>query len=269
MNWLKVVKGEIYKQHRNSFHSKITYFSLLIWPILHFSNAYFSYKPFSLDNLKFIQLDSNDKLISFLLIGFLTYLSFKSLMQSAWQMSYERSNGTLETIFLSPANRLSILYGRTLGALFENIWMFFVFTIFMLFIIGAIPIAHIIYLPVCFLLIIVTATFWGGLLNAIFLFSRDASILFMILDDPMMLFSGVRIPVALFPVWAQVIGFIFPLTHVLFVIRDLLLLGTLSPSSINSLWYLVIELALMLMITLLVVKRAEHHARVNGNLTFY
>lgn len=269
MDWLKVVKAEVYKQHKNTFHSKVTYFSLLIWPVLHFTNAYLSYKPFKLDNLSSFDLNSNEKLLTFLLIGFLTYLTFKSLMQSAWQMSYERSNGTLETIFLSPANRLSILYGRTLGSLFENIWMFFVFTCLMLVVLKVIPLYHIIYVPLCYILIIVTATLWGGLLNAIFLFSRDASILFMILDDPMLLFSGVRIPVLLLPIWAQLIGFLFPLTHVLFLIRDLLIRGEISTRSYYSLGYLIVELILMLLITLLLVRKAEKQSRKNGDLIFY
>ncbi|AUS11641.1 multidrug ABC transporter permease [Bacillus subtilis] len=269
MNWLKVIKAEIYKQHKNSFHSTKAYFSLLIWPILNLINAYLCYKPFNLNDLKLYRINTSDELISFLLIGFFTYISFKSLMQSALQMSYERSNGTLETIFLSPANRLSLIYGRSLGFIFGNIWMFFAFTFFIMCYIGSIPIYNLVYFPICFILIVISATLWGGLLNTIFLFSRDASILFMIIDDPMMLFSGVRIPLTLFPIWAQVISFIFPLTHVLAVVRDLMLFGDISLSSWNHLLYLLSELLFMFMITLFLLPKAEKHARINGELTFY
>jgi len=51
-------------------------------------------------------------------------------------MEIERTNGTLEIIFISPSSKLAMMYGRAIGSLFENIWMFFVFSIFTYFVFG-------------------------------------------------------------------------------------------------------------------------------------
>lgn len=206
--------------------------------------------------------------MTFLIIGFLGYLTFKSLMQSAWQMGSERKNGTLEMVFLSPANRLAIIYGRALGAIFQNVWMFLVFSILVVYLIGGVPVGNVVYMPICFVLIIITATIWGGLLNVIFLFTRDAGILFMILDDPMLLFSGVRIPTVLFPVWAQMISVIYPLTQVLNIMRGLLI-GEVHNNLIEPIITLLIISVIMILLTFLLLKKAERNARINGEFTFY
>lgn len=268
MYWLRVIKAEMIKQHKNSFHSRMVYFSLLLWPILNFTNTYFSLKPFNMSAVEGIGLGTKSSLMTFLIIGFLGYLTFKSLMQSAWQMSNERKNGTLEMVFLSPANKLAIIYGRALGALLQNIWMFLIFSILVVFFIGGVPLTNIVYIPICFVLVIITATIWGGLLNVIFLFTRDAGILFMILDDPMMLFSGVRIPTMLFPVWAQIISVFYPLTQVLNIMRSLLI-DRVHYDLTAPIMILLILSVVMIILTMFLLRKAEENARINGEFTFY
>jgi len=48
--FLKSVKAEIVKQHKNYFHSKMIYVSLFLWPIISFISAYYSFKPFNIEN---------------------------------------------------------------------------------------------------------------------------------------------------------------------------------------------------------------------------
>lgn len=267
-NIVQILKAEIIKQHRNIFHSKIVYFSLLIWPIINFINAYYSYKPFDLSASIWKEFASEQTILFFLITGFMGYICFWSLVQSAWLMGFERQHGTLETIFLSPANRMAIIYGRTLGALFENVWMFFIFSVFLVVWTRGFPLGNILYMPISFFVLMISATVWGGLMNVIFLFSRDAGILVTIFDEPMVLFSGVRIPPIVFPIWAKIIATFFPLTHVLIIIRGLLIQGSVSKVLID-IYGLCITILIIVLLTVFLLKKAERNAREKGNLTFY
>ena len=63
----------------------------------------------------------------------MSYTCFWSMVQNAWSMAnQERKGGTLEITFLSPANRLAMMYGRALGALIQEVWMFCCFSVFIL-----------------------------------------------------------------------------------------------------------------------------------------
>ncbi|GMQ59556.1 ABC transporter permease [Vallitalea sediminicola] len=262
----KVIIAEIKRTRRDRLFAKSSYFNLLIWPIALLATTYYSYKPFNLKESSVESLTNNDSVIAFLICGFLGYLCFFSLVESAWQMSRERQNGTLEAIFLSPVNKIAILYGRAVGNIVINIWMFLCFTLFIIYFVKGVMVTNIIYLPVCFLVLIISAVIWGGFMNSIFLFSRDASILFNILDEPMSIFSGVRMSTQVFPLWAKLISNIFPLTHSLIIVR-----GLMTGTDINTMaviYYFVTNIA-MIIITIFIYKSAERHSRKNGQLLFY
>jgi len=267
-NIIQIIKAEILKQHHNKFNTRIAYFSLLIWPAILFFSNYYSYMPFELSQNAYSALNSKQAIIMFLATGFLGYICFWGLVQSAWEMSDERQNGTLETIFLSPVNRIALIYGRALGALFESMWMFFLFSTLIFVCIRGISMTNLVYFPVAFFILIVSATAWGGLMNVIFLFSRDSSILFNIFDEPMSLFSGVRIPTSTFPIWAKIISVFFPLTHSLVIIRSLLMEGRFS-YKFKDYSNLVVTITLIVIVTISLLKLAEKHARNTSEFTFY
>lgn len=267
-SWL-VLKGEIMKQHYNSFHSYFVYFSLLIWPVLGFFTVYFTYKPFSLSKGGALGISNTRDLMIFLSTGYMAYTCFWSMVQNAWQLGWtERQSGTLEISFLSPANRLMMVYGKALGALLEETWMFLCFCIFILIYTKGITLSNIFMLPLIFVLLIVSATIWGGMMNAVFLFSRDASMLMNLFDDPMVLFSGVRIPTNNFPEWAKAIGLIFPITYCLNLIRAVFV-QTSWQKCIGDLGKLFICLSVMVGITVLFIKKAEKINRDSGEFSLF
>ncbi len=269
-NIANVIHAEMRKSHLNNFHSKIVYFSLLIWPALMFITSYYSFKPFNLTSTSPLSkyIDVAD-LSLFLLIGYLGYIFFWCLVQSAWQMSYERMSGTLELIFLTPASRLAVMYGRSAGNLLEAVWLFSIFTLLAIIIMGKVAVIVWWNVPFVMLLLGVSSIIWGGFLNVVFLFSRDSSILFTILEEPMQFFAGVRIPVAAFPLWGQSLAYIFPLTYVLAIVRDLLM-GTKGwMELLIPLLTLSGVLTLLSLATFMLLTKAENHARKTGNMVLY
>ena len=266
--FLKAMKAEMLKQHKIYFHSKVIYVSLFIWPVLCFISTYFSFKPFNIGSSTVSYL-SEKNLLVFILLGYICLSLFRSLVQSAWNFSFERIAGTLEYIYLSPVNRLAVILGNTISSLFESVWVMIVFSV-SIFILN--PEQLNINIPaaiITFSLMIIMALMWGMLLNALFLFSRDSGFLFTILEEPMEIFSGVKVPTAIFPLWAKLISFIFPLTYALEAIRKVFLNG----DDLNKIQGFIISSVFIILVMFLLInfclKLGEKHAKKTGNMTLF
>jgi len=266
--WL-VLRGEIAKQHHHHYHSCFVFFSLLVWPVFGFFTVYFSYKPFSLAKGTLCGIAGSQDLMIFLCAGYMAYNCFWAIVQSAWNMTWlERQSGTLEIAFLSPANRLAMMYGKALGALFEETWMFLCFCLFMLFWAHGFSLRLLILLPLVFFVLLISASIWGGLLNTVFLLSRDASMIYSMFEDTMVLLAGVRVPVGSFPPWAKAISLVFPLTYCINIIRALFMVSV-SVNVWQNLGQLFVCLLFMIVATVLLLKRAEAVHRDRGELGLY
>lgn len=269
MKGLWIILAEIKKQFRITYHSKLTFISLVIWPFLHFCAIYYSYKPYNLSaqNTSGNILQSNE-LFLFVLTGFIGFQFFWTMVQSAFGMRYERSSGTLESIVIAPVNLIFIMYGRALGSIVENLWMLMILCGALFFYNPNIVNNQIYLFPAILLALVVAATIWGGLLNSIFLFSRDTSYFFYILNSPMELFSGARISPESFPVWGRLISMIFPLTHILLMIRGLIGLSN-SFDFWSNLLSLGLSLIAIMTITVFILSKVERNYKKNGELNFY
>ncbi len=266
--FLIVMKAEITKKQQHDYHSVYVYFSLLIWPILGFFEVYYAYKPFELTD--YMGIEDGKTLLAFLRTGFMAYTCFWSMVQNAWSMAnQERRGGTLEIAFLTPASRLAMSYGRALGALIQEVWMFVCFCGFLLMYTKTIRWDNLFLLPAVLLLLIISSTVWGGMLNAVFLFSRDASIVMDVFDMPMTLFSGTRVPVDSFPCWAKIVSMVFPLTYCINIIRFALHIQKSSRGWRAEILGLLICLGVMTAVTVFLIGRAERHNRETGELQFY
>lgn len=174
----------------------------------------------------------------------------------------------LEEVLMKIINQ-AMNYGKALGALIQEVWMFCCFCVFILIDTGTLKLQNIFLLLLVFFLLIISSTIWGGMLNAIFLFSRDASIVMNLLDTPMTLFSGSRIPVSCFPWWAKLISCVFPLTYCLNIIRFVFHIREEGKGWIADLAGLILCLCIMIAFTVFLVRKAEEHNRETGELQFY
>lgn len=82
-------------------------------------------------------------------------------------------------------------------------------------------------------------------------------------------FSGVRMPLMAFPIWAKVISFLFPLTFVLNILRAIVMEGKTLGSICNPLIELAIILIVLTAASFILVRYAEKHAKDTGNLTMF
>lgn len=268
VDFIRIIFIEIKKYSKISLKSKTDYFTTFLWPLLVFIQTFYFYKPFSVMSISKWGFGDSNSVLSFLIVGLLAYNCFFSLVRTALFMRREREEGVLEIVLLSPANRMALMYGRAMGALIQNTWMFCIFSVLAVVYIDGFTKNPILLLLV-FLLICISACIWGGLINTIFLFSRDAEIIFYILDEPMMLFSGVKAPINIFPVWAKSLSALFPLTYVLFLARGIMADSTNYSQLMIYALFLFFYLLIIIILTFYLLKHAEAYLRENGNVSFY
>ncbi|MEM5597273.1 hypothetical protein AAHB53_15070 [Niallia circulans] len=108
----------------------------------------------------------------------------------------------------------------------------------------------------------------GGFLNIVFLFSRDAGILFTIFEEPMQFFSGVRIPILAFPIWGKAIAYLFPLTYVLDIFRDLVLNGKGFTQMVGQYSLLFSIILILAAASVLLLKRQKPMLRIQEIWSF-
>lgn len=266
--FLKTLFAEIKKQHRNYFYSKTVYISIFLWPLLTFITTYYSFQSFDIRKSK-IPYITPENVIVYLLLGYMCLSFFRCLVQSAWRFSFERISGTLELIFLSPTNRAAVLLGNAISSLFESVFVMVVFSGFMFIKNSKVINMQVVPFFVVFLIIMGMAITWGMFLNSLFLFSRDSDILFTILEEPMEIFSGVKVPTMLFPVWAKAISFIFPLTYGIEAVRKVVLMGC-SLNDILGFVFIGVAIIIFLFTAIMIIlKMVERHVRITGNLTLF
>jgi ABC-2 type transport system permease protein len=268
----RVAAAEALKQHRTLFGTRLVYFSLLVWPALQLATAYYTFQPFvgAPGLTKRWPLASDPHaLFLFFTTGMLGFVFFWSLTQSAWQFSFERFHGTLELLFLTPANRLALVLANGVGALVQSTWLFLCFAVALTWLVGGLHVASPAMFGVAFLGLLVPAVAWATCLNSIFIFARDSGFLYTILEEPMAFFGGVRIPLFALPVWARIVGLIFPLTSSLLILRGALL----EAATLVTLWPQLLALAVFSVALVLaaatILRRGEERARRTGSLTFF
>ncbi|MET9614721.1 ABC transporter permease [Kitasatospora indigofera] len=265
----KVFAAEALKQHRTMFGQPLVVASMLIWPLLQLAATYYTLHPIAAGSAaaaRWPLAADPAKLLGFLATGALAWAFFFSLVQSAWNFSYERTTGTLELLFLSPAGRLVLMLANGAGALLQNAWLLTCFLGAAAFGFGSLEVAGPWMYPVVLLALLLPAMAWGALLNSLMVFSRDSTFVYTVLDDPMWFVGGVRLPVFALPGVLRVLGAALPLTGSLAVVRGALLerrgLAELAP----ALAWLAVLCALLLAGAVLALRLGEARAQRTGGL---
>jgi ABC-2 type transport system permease protein len=268
----KVFAAEGLKQHRTYFGSPMVVFSMFVWPILQLAVAYYTVRPVigapGVADRWPLAAEARG-VLGFMVTGALGYTFFQSLVQSSFHFSLERVSGTLEQLFLTPVNRLVLVLANGFGALVQNTWLFVCFTTAMLTVVGPVHIANPAMLVVVFVALLVPAVAWGAFLNSILIFSRDATLAFTILEEPMWLICGVRLPMFALPAWMSVLGSLLPLTTSIAVVRGALTDGQGLIELLPELGVLAGFSALLIAATAVILRVGEARAQNTGQLRLF
>ena len=85
----------------------------------------------------------------------------------------------------------------------------------------------------------------------------------------MEIFSGVKVPTLLFPLWAKIIAAVFPLTYAIEAVRRVMLMGSSLYDIRGFLLLGSIIIAILILAILLILKLVERHVRITGNLALF
>lgn len=256
-----------YKNTRKNFFGRFSnIITLVIWPFLSLLTCYYCYKSFDISQLNAYGIHSFDDLLLFIVSGEIVYNCFWAMVQGAGQIQYDRKSGMLETILLSPCDKLGFVYGRAFGGMIHNVWMFTVLCTFIFAVYMPVTFTQVIKLACLLCLLIVSGTLFGGLVTTVFLYSRDINFIFTLCDRPMHFLSGTGIPILCFPLFLRCVSGIFPTTYLIEMFRSVTIPGyqTLFPAA----GIFVICLALFVGNKLL-LKRVLNKVRENNSFVLY
>lgn len=256
-----------YRNTRKNFFGRLSnIITLLVWPFLSLLTCYYCYRSFDVSQLSEYGIHGFDDLFLFIVSGEIVYNCFWAMVQGAGQIQYDRKSGMLETIILSPADKLGFVYGRAFGGMIHNVWMFTVLCIVIFALYVPVSVLTVVKLIVLFGILIVSGTLFGGLITTVFLYSRDINFIFTLCDRPMNFLSGTSIPVLCFPFWLRFVSGIFPTAYLIDTFRSVTLSGyhTLFPFyGIFIIW------AVLFVINKLLLERVLKKTRENNSLILY
>jgi ABC-2 type transport system permease protein len=267
----KIFAAEALKQHRRMSGSKLVFFSMLLWPVLELFTIFYTVRPIATAGAisRWPAASDPRSLLAFLATGALAFTFFFALVQSAWHFSFERQTGTLELLFLSPANRLVLVIANGVFALIQNTWVFLCFSAAALAFLNVLDVRHPAMFLLVFVALLIPAVSWGALLNSLLIFSRDSAFLYTIFSDPMAFASGARLPVTLLPGWIAGFGSLLPLTGSLAVLRGALLEGRSVRDLLPNLAGLALISGVLLLLAVLLLHLGERRSQRTGQLRLF
>ena len=206
----------------------------------------------------------------YLLVGTVGVVLWQSnLWASGYAIELERSEGTINSLFLTPASRAAVVSGYALGSFF--------FTILPnIAVVGALALLlHLhsnIQNPLAVIASIVglsAATYaLGFALAGVFVLSRRANLLANFLQSPIYLLSGMLVPISALPYSMRLLAAIFPLSSGMNALRQSLLAGAGLGDVAGDLTRMIVLSAVLMAIGLFMLRRVEHVAKSGAELDF-
>jgi ABC-2 type transport system permease protein len=246
----------------------------LIWPIPLLAVNIYSYKAFGTD-ASISSIISQDYGISnfagMIIIGTIVYLLYNRLLWGAGiSLQSERWMGTIEALFVTPANRMTVLFASGVSSLVEGAWWIGCIFALSWMIFGVEP--SISSWPAIILGVVSTMIALisvGVFFASFFVLTRAADQMASALQAPIRFFSGVVFPVSALPQLLQFVSYILPVTYGIQAMRKAVLTGGNIASislEIVSLYVFALVLTVAGYFTL---KALEKEAKRRGTLYMY
>lgn len=154
----------------------------IIWPLLGLLTTLFTYKSFNLKLFTRFGINSHSDFLIFLLSGFVSLSFYSAMTTQALSIQRDREDGTLQIIYISPANRFGLLLGRALSG-FPQIIFSFVLIYFYIFLISSgNPFIKIMFYAIAGMILFISASLWGTFMCALYLVSRNTSIWYILFN---------------------------------------------------------------------------------------
>jgi len=245
----------------------------VIWPIPLLALNIYQYKPLGTDADISMALGSYGftNFAGMIIVGTIIYLLYNRLLWGTGvSIQSERWMGTIEVLFVTPTNKMTVLIASGLSSLLEASW--WIVSIFFLSwaIFDVQPnitswFSVFISLVSTMAALVSIGVFFAGF----FVLTRAADQLAAGLQAPVRFFSGVAFPVSALPQMLQFFSYLLPITYGISAMRK----SILSGGNLEVIW---LELALLYAMTAIflvsgyfTLKAVERQAKKKGTLYLF
>lgn len=266
----RVVLAEAVKSLKVYFFSSRTLFWTLALPLGNGLYLYFLYLPFAAKTVDLYFNAGNYKidLVGFTIVGQLLYSFFTMMLLAGASFDQERWQGTLESVLLSPANRVAILLGGALANAVNYLWMLIALVLsWIAFIHVNVMVTDFFALFMSLVLSYLAMVALGMCLETAEIYSRRGGILTGWLQEPVMFLSGQVFPLQSMPAFLLPLSYLLPLTFGLMAVRLTLFGGASMYDVAIPLAVLASMAVIFFLLSRLLVSYAERRAKVKATLT--
>jgi ABC-2 type transport system permease protein len=235
-----------------------------LFPLIYFATMYLAYTATGRQTVAGMDV------AAFLMVGMFAFIVWSgTIWSSGYAVEYERGEGTIAALFLSPASRVAVIAGYGLGGF---VWMLPAFVSMALLGLAtgarfnvADPLAVI--GAVAALLIGSLAT--GFALAGLFILSRRANLLANFLQRPGELLAGALFPRDLLPGPLYALSNCLPVSHALDALRASMLGAATLRDTLPSIGLTLAVAAAYAIVGMLSLRKVEHAAKRTGDLDLY
>jgi ABC-2 type transport system permease protein len=195
-----------------------------------------------------------------------------TIQSSSWSIGYDRMNGTLEAIMVTPAPLASVVLGRCLWNSFIGLLNALAVFLVANFAFGIdITVRDPLGFAAALLLTLISLSILGMVFGAFYVVTRASSALFQMLEFPVYVLSGAVYSLAILPGWARPFSFIIPATWG----SEALKIATFSgynPLGVGywgALGLLLLSTVTFLLLSLRLFSYLEKRAKISGTLVRY
>lgn len=190
-----------------------------------------------------------------------------TLYSSGWSISYDRYNGTLEPLMISPTRLIDVVAGRAIWHTvigLSNALLVFVVAEFMFD--ATITLQDpLLFFAVLILTLFSLATI-GLIFSAFFVLTRTSSILMSSLEFPIYVVSGALFPISLLPDWAGLISKILAPSWGVEALRSVAFDGYVQSIFMINVGMMILLIISYLLIAVGLFHIIERNVRSHGNM---
>jgi ABC-2 type transport system permease protein len=207
---------------------------------------------------------------AFLLVGMFGFITWSgTIWSSGYAIEYERSEGTIAALFLSPASRVAVIGGYGLGGFGWMLPSFISMAILGLVTGARFNVADPLAAICAVLAMLVGSLATGFALAGLFILSRRANLLANFLQRPGELLAGALFPRTSLPGPLYALSNCLPVSHALDALRASLLGAATLRDTLPAIGLTLAVSAVYMLIGMLSLRKVEHAAKRSGDLDLY
>jgi len=240
----------------------------LLWPLINLTILVCCYAPFTGSQgwLRPLSFTGRLNLGAYLTAGTFVVGLYGQYVLTGFILAWQRDQGVLEAVYLTPVRRLVHLLGNALAGAISGLASVVGFLVFGLILFDVEAANPLILLPAV-LIVILTSLPWGALLCAIFLVGRNQRVLFSLFEEPAEFLAGVRFPPQALPGAFTALSAIYPISHGVSLLRAVLSYAPTAVLQRETCW--LCGLGLVYLAGAWAISRyAERRGKTNGTLSY-